>query len=274
LAKVAFARAAASAAVADAFTENEICSTCSDPRRNPRLLCVVETPADQAALERSDSYQGLYFVLMGRISPLDGMGVDAWREAAGMDWRIHRSKVRYATCANAGPHEFIEVPESHVLFRSDTKAHLGVVSDKYKVVQPAEVLEFFRDIAASGGLALSAAGTIYGGKRFWATAKIGEASPASLRDKIGGYLLISTSADGSMATEVRRTTIRTVCRNTLAMALAVSQVHVVPLRTVRTTSLNIGGIFGARALPKVDTVNFTPPRIWSVSRSTCDSRTK
>ncbi len=59
------------------FTENEICSTCSDPRRNPRLLCVVETPADQAALERSNSYQGLYFVLMGRISPLDGLGVDA-----------------------------------------------------------------------------------------------------------------------------------------------------------------------------------------------------
>ncbi len=59
------------------FTENEICSTCSDPRRNPRLLCVVETPADQAALERSNSYLGLYFVLMGRISPLDGVGVDA-----------------------------------------------------------------------------------------------------------------------------------------------------------------------------------------------------
>ncbi len=59
------------------FTENEVCSTCSDPRRNPQLLCVVETPADQAALERSNSYRGLYFVLMGRISPLDGVGVDA-----------------------------------------------------------------------------------------------------------------------------------------------------------------------------------------------------
>lgn len=59
------------------FTENEICSTCSDPQRNARLLCVVETPADQAALERSNSYRGLYFVLMGRISPLDGMGVEA-----------------------------------------------------------------------------------------------------------------------------------------------------------------------------------------------------
>ncbi|MDP1648062.1 MAG: recombination mediator RecR [Rubrivivax sp.] len=57
------------------FTEAEVCSTCLDPRRDARQLCVVETPADQAALERSGSFKGLYFVLMGRISPLDGVGV-------------------------------------------------------------------------------------------------------------------------------------------------------------------------------------------------------
>ncbi len=61
--------------VCHTFTEAEVCTTCMDARRDRRLLCVVETPADQAALERSGSYQGLYFVLMGRISPLDGMGV-------------------------------------------------------------------------------------------------------------------------------------------------------------------------------------------------------
>jgi len=57
------------------FTENEVCSICSDARRDPRLLCVVETPADQAAMERTGSYAGHYFVLMGRLSPLDGIGV-------------------------------------------------------------------------------------------------------------------------------------------------------------------------------------------------------
>ncbi len=57
------------------YTEAEVCSTCADPRRDVRQLCVVETPADQAALERSGSYKGLYFVLMGRLSPLDGVGV-------------------------------------------------------------------------------------------------------------------------------------------------------------------------------------------------------
>lgn len=57
------------------FSETPLCPICSDPQREARLLCVVETPADQAALERTGSYRGLYFVLMGRVSPLDGIGV-------------------------------------------------------------------------------------------------------------------------------------------------------------------------------------------------------
>ena len=56
------------------FTEAPVCDICRDAQRDARLLCVVETPADQAALERTGSYRGLYFVLMGRISPLDGLG--------------------------------------------------------------------------------------------------------------------------------------------------------------------------------------------------------
>ena len=56
------------------FTEAEVCSICLDPSRDVRQLAVVETPADQAALERTGSYRGLYFVLMGRLSPLDGVG--------------------------------------------------------------------------------------------------------------------------------------------------------------------------------------------------------
>jgi recombination protein RecR len=56
------------------FTEQEICPTCLDPRRDRSKLCVVETPADQAALERTAAFRGLYFVLMGKLSPLDGIG--------------------------------------------------------------------------------------------------------------------------------------------------------------------------------------------------------
>jgi len=57
------------------FSEAQVCAACLDPRRDARQLAVVETPADQAALERSGSYHGLYFVLMGRLRPLDGIGV-------------------------------------------------------------------------------------------------------------------------------------------------------------------------------------------------------
>jgi recombination protein RecR len=56
------------------FTEAEVCETCLDPRRDPSLLCVVETPADQIMVEQTMTYRGQYFVLMGRLSPLDGIG--------------------------------------------------------------------------------------------------------------------------------------------------------------------------------------------------------
>jgi len=56
------------------FTEAAICSVCLDARRDATKLCVVETPADQAALERTGAFRGYYFVLMGKLSPLDGIG--------------------------------------------------------------------------------------------------------------------------------------------------------------------------------------------------------
>lgn len=57
------------------FSETPVCVTCEDTSRDARVLCVVETPSDQAALERTGSFGGYYFVLMGRMSPLDGVGV-------------------------------------------------------------------------------------------------------------------------------------------------------------------------------------------------------
>ncbi|MEY4436133.1 MAG: hypothetical protein RL175_1088 [Pseudomonadota bacterium] len=56
------------------FTTQPVCDTCLDEGRDTTRLCVVETPADQSAVERTAAYKGLYFVLMGRISPLDGLG--------------------------------------------------------------------------------------------------------------------------------------------------------------------------------------------------------
>jgi recombination protein RecR len=56
------------------FSETPVCEICASPRRDPRQLCVVEMPADLNRLEETQAYKGLYFVLMGRLSPLDGIG--------------------------------------------------------------------------------------------------------------------------------------------------------------------------------------------------------
>lgn len=66
------------------FTEREVCEICADARRDATIVCVVETPADVLAVEQSASYRGLYFVLMGHLSPIDGIGP----EEIGLD-RFH-----------------------------------------------------------------------------------------------------------------------------------------------------------------------------------------
>ena len=61
-------------ALCNTFSETEVCDLCSDETRDRAMLCVVETPADQMMIEQTLTYKGLYFVLMGRLSPLDGIG--------------------------------------------------------------------------------------------------------------------------------------------------------------------------------------------------------
>ncbi len=58
----------------NSYAEDAVCELCSSPRRDAALLCVVETPADLLMIEQAQCYQGLYFVLMGALSPLDGIG--------------------------------------------------------------------------------------------------------------------------------------------------------------------------------------------------------
>jgi recombination protein RecR len=61
-------------AMCNNFTEEDVCALCRSPRRDRSLLCVVETPAELAMVEQTATYSGMYFVLMGRLSPLDGVG--------------------------------------------------------------------------------------------------------------------------------------------------------------------------------------------------------
>lgn len=142
-----------------------------------------------------------------------GADLETWRVAAGMDRQVKRSRVRFDTDQIFDAH--------HVLFRSDTKAPLGIVSAKYKTVQPAEVLEFFRDLVADQGFELNTAGTLFGGSRFWALAKVGSATVIG-NDTIRAFLLLATSCDGTLATTGKFVAERVVCNNTMTMALGES----------------------------------------------------
>lgn len=75
------------------FTEAELCDLCSDPRRDGGIVCVVEQPADIASVERAGTYRGLYHVLGGRLSPLDGVGPNDLTIAALLD-RLDREQVQ------------------------------------------------------------------------------------------------------------------------------------------------------------------------------------
>lgn len=70
----------------NSFSQTPVCPTCEDPERDAAVLCVVETPADQNMIEASHGYRGLYYVLMGRLAPLEGVGPDQVRFAHLRDW--------------------------------------------------------------------------------------------------------------------------------------------------------------------------------------------
>ncbi|MGA4256775.1 DUF932 domain-containing protein [Ralstonia pseudosolanacearum] len=146
--------------------------------------------------------------------------VEVWAERAGMNWRIESSEVRFVS-GNAGSnigaiHAF---PDQKVLYRSDDKTPLGIVSARYHVVQPREVLEFYRDLTEVGGFELETAGVLKEGRKFWALAKTGQTGTLKGKDTINGYLLLATACDGTLATTAMFTSIRVVCNNTLQIAL-------------------------------------------------------
>ena len=106
-----------------------------------------------------------------------------------------------------------------MLYRSDTKAPLSVVSQRYQVVQPKEVLEFYRDLTQVSGYELETAGVLKGGRKFWALARTGQNTSLKGNDLVNGYLLLATSCDGTLATTATPTTVRVVCNNTLTIAV-------------------------------------------------------
>lgn len=141
--------------------------------------------------------------------------IPVWIEEAGFNFEIVGAPINVPL--NDG--RVVSLPDRQVLYRSDTLAGLATVSNKYKIVQPAEVLEFYEDLVETGGFHLETAGILFGGKRMFALAKTNDAEDVVKGDAVKGYLLLSTSCDGSLATTAQFTSVRVVCNNTLRMAI-------------------------------------------------------
>jgi phage/plasmid-like protein (TIGR03299 family) len=145
--------------------------------------------------------------------------IEVWAEKAGMQWNIMETPVRYMTEQAGALGSIMSFDEQKVLYRSDTKAPLSVVSGRYQVVQPREVLEFYRELTEISGFELETAGVLKEGKKFWALAKTGKETALKGNDTVRGYILLASSCDGTLSTTATPTTIRVVCNNTLTIAL-------------------------------------------------------
>ena len=140
--------------------------------------------------------------------------LDVWRTRAGLDWDVEQKAVWFRGDDGISR----AIPKKKVLIRSDNLQPLSVVSDRYKVVQPKEVLGFFESVIKENGFKMSTAGALKGGKRVWAMADCGKDFHVN-GDRVGAHLLLATSYDGTFATTAQFTSIRVVCNNTLGVSL-------------------------------------------------------
>lgn len=146
-----------------------------------------------------------------KLSP--GATIEEWTAAAGLNWDVARAPVEF----KIGDAQ-ASMPSRNVLYRTDTHAPLSVVSDTYKVVQPAQIMDFFREVTAKTSAALETAGSLFAGRVIWALARLGD----DLRikdDTIAPFLMLSTSYDMSTPTIAKLVATRVVCNNTIQLAL-------------------------------------------------------
>ena len=152
-----------------------------------------------------------------KLNPDDPLEV--WAEKSHLDWEIGESVGMFYPTTEDRFQKPIEIPKRKILYRKDNNQFLSLVSNQYNIVQPVEVIEFFRDLIESGGFKMSTAGSLFNGQRIWALAEIGRTATIMGQDKIRGYLLLATSCDGSLANTGQFTSVRVVCNNTLEMSI-------------------------------------------------------
>ena len=165
-----------------------------------------------------------------RIPEEELADLDAWQRRGGIAYDVERRQVYYSRLSNNADGSVHRTPtpieNRRALVRSDTQDALSVVSDGYQVVQPKEIVGFYRTLIEDQGFQIDTVGALSGGNRIWALAKAGRDISIMGQDRLMNYLLLATSYDASMATIVRPTSVRVVCSNTLSYALGSGQAYI------------------------------------------------
>jgi len=157
-------------------------------------------------------WHGLGFLLS------DDATFDAWLRESGLTFRVRGAKVQFDSSTNDTP-AIRGFNDKQVLFREDNGQPLGIVSaSKYKIVQPDQILEFYRDFVRAGDMKLETAGVLKKGRRVWALARHGMEIRIKGQDLVRPYFLLTTSYDGETGTNGMYVMERVVCANTLAAA--------------------------------------------------------
>lgn len=141
--------------------------------------------------------------------------IDEWAQEAGLAWDTAFAPVQFWPEGQAAPKE---VDKRFVIYRTDTNAALGVVSNRYQTHTPRNILDFMNTLMQKAGFTMEVAGCLRGGRRIWALANVNKEFCLLDQDLIKGYLLLSTSFDGTTATNAQFTDIRVVCNNTIQAA--------------------------------------------------------
>jgi len=177
------------------------CNKCNhrfQPMKYPNSFLTGELP--MAHLVEQMAYVGdtPWHGLGNKLSPKQSLEV--WRREAGMNWDILESPVHFKSNMAGHLGSIHTFPEQKVLYRSDTKMPLSVVSQRYQTVQPKDVIEFYRDLTEVSGYELETAGVLKGGRKFWALARTGLDFKLKGKDQVNNYILLATSCDGTLAT--------------------------------------------------------------------------
>ena len=156
--------------------------------------------------------------LGNRINP--DASIDEWKRDSGLIWTIEKRPIAFGVTNPAtGEIEPQLIKDRFAHVRSDTQEYLGMGSARFKLLQPGDTLEFYRDLVADSRFSIETAGALNGGRKIWALARCNLDLTIGNNDVLKPYLLLATANDGSMSTVADFTTVRVVCNNTLTMAV-------------------------------------------------------